>query len=289
MTGQGRGSAERDGHRVTVEVRAVNHRFLDLKVRTVGMEARLDEVLLPAIRRHAERGSFSVAVRDEPLAGRAYGLRVDLAAARQVHAALEELRQTLGSVEPVSLALIAAQPGVLVPGEAEPGESGVAAIVQAIDAAMADLVSMRRREGAVLAADLEQRISRLESLVSEIAEHAAVAPSQLRQRLTDRIEKLLQGGTVTVDEVRLATEVALLADRADVTEELVRLRAHLHALGTLVREDAPVGRRMDFLVQEVGREVNTIGSKSPAIEISRRVVEAKAEVEKIREQVQNVE
>ncbi len=288
MTGQGRGVAERDGHRVTVEIRAVNHRFIDLKMRSVGGDIRADDLVMSAIRRHAERGSFNVTLRDESAGGRGAGVRVDPVVARQVHAALEELRGIIGAVEPVPMALVAAQPGVLVAGEAEPGETSAAATTEALEAALVELVAMRRSEGAALAADLVQRLQRLETLAEEVAGAAAQAPGELRRRLNERIEKLLQGGP-TIDEARLASEVAILADRSDVTEELVRLRAHLGALRALCAEDGAVGRKMDFLVQEVGREVNTIGSKSALVEISRRVVDAKAEVEKIREQVQNVE
>lgn len=288
MTGQGRGSAERDGIRVTVELRAVNHRFLDLKVRTIGHEGRLDEALMAAIRRHAERGSFNVTVRREAESGRGSVARVDPAAARQAYAALAELRAILGSDEPITLALLAAQPGVLMPVEIEAGDAGTAAVIDAVEVALLDLVEMRRREGAALAEDLVARLGRLAALAEEIAARAVLAPAELRRRLDERIEKLT-GGTSVVEPQRLAAEVAILADRTDVTEELVRLRAHLAALRALCASDTPVGRRMDFLVQEVGREINTIGSKSSLIEITSRVVEAKAEVEKIREQVQNVE
>jgi uncharacterized protein (TIGR00255 family) len=290
MTGHGRGVGEAAGHRVTVEVRAVNHRFFDLKLRSSSADPRVEEAVTLALRRRAERGAFSVALRDEALAGRAAGVRVDLDAARAVHAALDELRHALGHVEPVPLALLAAQPGVLV--GADPSgevEALLAALAPALEAAVAALVAMRQREGQALARDLELRLGHLAALAEEIAALAADAPAANAQRLRERVAKLLGGTGLAVDESRLATEVALFADRTDITEELVRLRAHLAAMRAHLAEDAPIGRRLDFLTQEVGREVNTIGSKSQAAEIARRVVEAKAELEKIREQVQNVE
>jgi uncharacterized protein (TIGR00255 family) len=294
MTGHGRGVAERGGRRATVEVRSVNHRFFDLKLRSGPLDPALEERIGNAVRKRAERGAFTVTVRDDAT-GAAGGVRVDVALARGVAAALEQLRQAVGSSEPVSLALIAAQPGVLQVAD----QSGdTEAVVAALEGALEELVGMRRREGQALERDLRARLGRLGALSVEIAQLTANAPEEHRKRLAERLHRLLSaagggaaaaGTAVTVDEQRLAQEVALLADRMDVTEELVRLRSHLAQAEVLLGEDAPVGRRLDFLVQELGREVNTIGSKSQSAEIARRVVEAKAELEKIREQVQNVE
>jgi uncharacterized protein (TIGR00255 family) len=285
MTGHGRGVAEVAGRRVTVELRAVNHRFFEVKLRAA-VDPRVEEALGAALRRRLERGSLSVAVRDEPTGGRAGGYRVDVELARSVHAALDEARRAIGSNDPVPLALVLAQPGVVAAQDsAVDPEASLAALLPALDAALDELVAMRRREGAALAADLGARLARLEGLAAEIRGLAVDAPGELRRRLDERIAKL----GVNLDEQRLAVEVALLADRVDVTEELVRLGAHLAAARAHLVEDAPVGRRLDFLVQELGREINTIGSKSQLVDISRRVVEAKAELERIREQVQNIE
>jgi uncharacterized protein (TIGR00255 family) len=287
MTGHGRGVAEQRGRRATVEIRSVNHRYFDLKVRTGPLDAALEERVVAQVRKRAERGSFTVSVRDEGVAGAA-GARVDVALARGIAAALEELRVALGLSGSVPLELVAAQPGVLQVGEAGGDPEVVAA---ALDAALEELVSMRRREGHTLAVDMGARLGRLREFAAEVATLAASAPEEHRKRLTERIQRLLSStpGAPTLDEARLAQEVALLADRVDVTEELVRLRSHIDQALALIAEDAPVGRRLDFLIQELGREINTIGSKSQAAEIARRVVEAKAELEKIREQVQNVE
>lgn len=285
MTGHGRGVAEAAGRRVTVEIRAVNHRFFDLKLRTGPLEPAVEERIGAQLRRRAERGSFVVTVRDEGV-GAAAGARVDVALAKSAWAALDELRRALGLTEPVPLELVAAQPGVLSLGEPAGAPETVAA---ALETALDALVEMRRREGAALAEDLLARLGRLGTFAGEVAGLAAAAPDEARRRLGERLQRLLAGSGVSLDEARLAQEVAVLADRADVTEELVRLRSHLGQAAALVAEDAPVGRRLDFLVQELGREINTIGSKSQSAEIARRVVDAKAELEKIREQVQNVE
>lgn len=285
MTGHGRGSAEGGGHRVTVELRSVNHRFLEVKLRSGSLDARAEEAVGQAIRKRAERGSFTASVRDEGARG---ALRIDLDAARQAHAALEELRQSLGYSEPTPLAVLLAQPGVVSGGDHGDPETLLPALNVALESAMVALTAMRQREGEALSADILSRVARLEVLGNEIAEHAAGLPALIRQRLEERLAKLT-AGTVTIDENRLAAEVALHADRADIAEELTRLHAHLGAVRDEAAKEAAVGRRLDFLVQEIGRELNTIGSKSPAVEVTRRVVEAKAELERIREQIQNVE
>ena len=261
MTGHGRGSAEGDGRSVTVEVRAVNHRFLDVKLRAnldPDTERRASEI----IRRRLERGALTVSLREEGPAARA--VRVDLGFALNVHAALVELGQKIGHQGPIE---------------------GDALFLAALDAALAALVDMRRAEGEILARDLQARLDRLEALAGEITQFADVAPSLYSQRLRERLERL----AADLPPERVAAEAAALADRIDVTEELVRLRAHVAQARGLIASDGSVGRKLDFLVQEMGREVNTVGSKSQSLDISRRVVEAKAELERVREQVQNVE
>jgi uncharacterized protein (TIGR00255 family) len=266
-----------------VEVRAVNHRFLDLKVRGAALDPRLEEAIGAAVRRKAERGSFTITIRS---AGAGSGAEVDVELARRLHGALQNLAAHLGYNEPVPLAVVLAQPGVVRSAEvpADP-----AALAPAIDAALDELVAMRRREGVALAADLAARLDRLEAFADDVSARAAAAPAEHRRRLSERVAKLLDGTSVAIDEGRLAQEVALVADRTDVTEELVRLRSHIAQARALLGDDGPVGRRLDFLVQELGREVNTIGSKTQLVDVTRRVLDAKAEIEKIREQVQNVE
>lgn len=290
MTGYGQAAAERDGRRAVVEIRAVNHRFLDLKVRGPSLDPAVEEAVTSAIRKRIERGSITAGLRVE-LRGGAAAVRVDQEVARRVHAELSGLRAALGIEEPVSLALVCAQPGVLVPQEdATDAEALVACVREATEQALDALVGMREAEGTALAQDMGARLGRLAALADEIAGRAATAPEEARRRLEERLARLLQGSRVEVDEVRLAQEVALLADRLDVTEELVRLRSHLEQASQIMAESqGGVGRRLDFLVQELGREINTIGAKSQSAEIARAVVAAKAELEKVREQVQNIE
>ena len=290
MTGYGQAVAERDGRRVVVEIRAVNHRFLDLKIRGQSLDPAVEEAVTGAIRKRIERGSVTAGLRIEERGGAA-ALRVDQEVAKQMYTELSALRAALGIEEPVGLALLCAQPGVLVPQEAAANaEALVACASEAAAQALDLLVAMREAEGAALTQDAGARLGRLATLADEIAQRADTAPGDARRRLEERLARLLQGSRVEVDEARLAQEVALLADRLDVTEELVRLRSHLEQAGQLMAESqGAVGRRLDFLVQEMGREINTIGAKSQSAEIARAVVAAKAELEKVREQVQNIE
>jgi uncharacterized protein (TIGR00255 family) len=290
MTGYGRGTAERGGRRVTIEIRSVNHRFLDVKVRGASLDAGIEEAIVARVRDQIDRGSVAIAVRIERRA--VTGLAIDRDAARAAHATLRALSEELGTPPP-SLDLVVGQPGVVVPPDADAGDDGelAAAAAAAADTALAALIEMRGTEGAALARELEARTAALRGLVGEVAALAEHVPGDLRRRLDERVRRLLGDADATaVDPARLAQEVALLADRADVTEELVRLASHLEQLVAVVATDAgSVGRRLDFLLQEVGRELNTIGSKSPSAEIIARIVAAKVELEKLREQAQNVE
>ena len=291
MTGFGRGTAEQAGARATVDIRAVNHRFLDLKLRGGPLAPAVEEQLASRVRGALERGSVTVTVHVQRAGG---AMHIDAAAARAAYDTLAELARNLGTPPP-ELALVLQQPGVVVQGDEETEDSP--ALVAALDAALAQLAVMREAEGGALARELTRRVDELARIHARVSELAKGLPEQLHKRLSDRLRKLVRDEASDkandaagwLDPNRLAQEVALLADRADVTEELVRLASHLEQARALIAGSAPAGRRLDFLVQELGREINTIGSKSAAAEISALVVEAKAVLEKVREQVQNVE
>ncbi len=290
MTGYGRGMAERDGRRAEVEIRSVNHRFMDVKLRGAPLDAQVEERVSVRIRERITRGSITVAIRLEgSAAGGAFS--IDHGAARRVHAELVELARVLDIKPNISLDLVCAQPGVIVPVESDRSSDVVSdCACEAVDRALDDLIAMRDAEGESLAADLGGRMDHLASLTAELVRHVAVAPQEAEKRLRDRLNRLLASGKVAVDEARLAQEVAILADRMDVTEELVRIRSHIaHVQEQMSQRGSAIGRRLDFLVQELGREYNTVASKSQSADIARLVVEAKAELEKVREQVQNIE
>lgn len=295
MTGFGRGVAEQGRTRATVDVRAVNHRFLDLKLRGA-LAPALEDAISTRVRGVIERGAITVSahvVRE----GGGGAMRIDQEAARAAHQQLTELARMLGLAAP-DLALVLAQPGVVIAAEDDPrDDSDAPAVLAALDGALAQLVTMREGEGTALAKDLLNRLDDLGALRATLEKLAADVPERVQRRLQQRLDRLLhdevsdKGSDAAgwLDPARLAQEVALLAERADVTEELVRLASHLEQARALVAGAGASGRRLDFLVQEIGRELNTIGSKSAATEISSAIVEAKAVLEKVREQVQNVE
>jgi uncharacterized protein (TIGR00255 family) len=289
MTGYGRGLAERGGRRVVVEIRSVNHRHLDLKLRGMALDPAVEDKLTGRIKAVVSRGALAVSVRVEG-GSSAGGVRVDIDAARRVYHELTVLADALDLDHAIGLNLVSQQPGVMVQVEAERDDDAVAeAVVEATDLALADLAAMRATEGDALARDLSARLDRLGAIGRDLASLAAAAPLDADRRLRERLQRLLANSKVAVDEARLAQEVAILADRVDVTEELVRAASHLSQVAELLRQDGDVGRRLDFLVQELGREYNTVASKSQSADIARAVVEAKAELEKMREQVQNIE
>lgn len=282
MTGFGRGVAEQARVRATVDIRGVNHRFLDLKLRGGPLSPALEEAISTRVRAAVERGSVTVSVHLVRTSG---APRINFQAAGAAHVQLAELARTLGMPGP-DLALVLAQPGVVALAE-DDHEAPDACVLSATDAALAQLQTMRDAEGEALAREIAARLGELAALRERIAHLARAVPETVQARLRERLDKLL--GEQPVDPGRLAQEVALLADRADVTEELVRLASHLVQARALVVAKEPAGRRLDFLVQELGRELNTIGSKSAIAEITAQVVEGKAVLEKVREQVQNVE
>ncbi len=287
MTGYGQGVAEADGVRVSIEMRSVNHRFRDVKLRGSGLTAALEDELSRKVHKRVERGSVTVTVRakmDSSLA-----LKVDATVARRVYNQLQELALMLGIDSEIGLPLISAQPGVLVAGEAD-DQSDIGPVAhQALESALLALETMRETEGASLRDDLVSRFSRLQALVEEISSLAESAPDDARKRMEERISRLLANSSIAVDDARIAHEVAILADKFDITEEVVRLRSHFDQLEGIVNERGPVGRRIGFLVQEVGRELNTVGSKTQVVDIAPLLIAAKAELEKVREQIQNIE
>jgi uncharacterized protein (TIGR00255 family) len=283
MTGFGRAQVDAGQGRLRVEIRSVNHRGLDLKVRAPQPDAFCEAEIGRAVRAAVERGSVTVHIRDEAAPARG---GIDEGRVRQVHAALEKLRGELGIAEPVGLGAVAAFMTTGASGGLE-GEGLWEALRPAVEKALTELVATRKREGAALTEDIRGRLAKLAGLVTQI--DAAAAP--LAERFARRIEERLAGlrEQPGFEPARIAQEAALMAERLDVSEELVRLRTHLAHLGELVAAPGAVGRKLDFVVQEVGRELNTIGSKAQDAGVAGLVIEGKAELEKLREQAQNIE
>ncbi|HSZ83077.1 MAG TPA: YicC/YloC family endoribonuclease [Polyangia bacterium] len=285
MTGFGRATIDGDAGRgrLRVEIRSVNHRGLDLKVRAPQPDAFCEAEIGRAVRATVERGSVTVHVREEVPAARA---GIDEARVRQVFATLVKLSTELGISGAPSLDTVAAFMSTGGGGGLE-GEALWEALRPGVEQALVELVATRRREGAALTEDIKERIARIAELVVQIRAAAAGLPERFGKRLEERLAALRdQPG---FEPGRVAQETALMAERLDVSEELVRLDTHLGHLRELVGAPGAVGRKVDFVVQEVGRELNTIGSKAQDAGVAGLVIEGKAELEKLREQAQNIE
>ncbi len=286
MTGYGSGDAPLGRGRLVVEVRAVNHRFLDARIRMPSALADHAGVVEEIVRQELGRGRVEATARIE---GAASTLpRLDRERAREAFRALSELRDELRPDEPVPLALLASVPGLFADQAGPDADEVRAAIAAAAKAACANLDAMRRREGAALAAVLRAHVAELRRLGAEVRARCPEVVESHRTRLRERVERLLADASVQVDAGRLEHEVALFADKSDVTEEVERLASHCDQFEELVAAGGSVGRKLDFLLQEMGREANTLGSKSADVTLVRLVVDLKAEIERLREQVQNV-
>lgn len=287
MTGYGRCKIEEDGREMTVEVKSVNHRFLDVSCRLARHLSFLDEAVRGGVSARIARGHVDVFVGYANQRADAKEVRVDTALARAYQAAYAQLGAALGKGEDIALAEYARMPDVLTVQEREEDQEAVRALFKAtLDGALSELCTMREREGENLRRDILEKADNLEALRGQIALRAPAVVTEYRDKLRQRVAALAEG---EIDEARMVTEVAIFADRAAIDEELVRLASHIGQLRAAAEQTEPVGRKLDFLTQELGREVNTIGSKASDAEIARLVVAAKGEIEKLREQVQNVE
>jgi uncharacterized protein (TIGR00255 family) len=273
--------------KLTVEIRAVNHRYLDVRVRAPNQLPDLATSVEAIARERLSRGRFDVTVRLEGAALGAVSLHKERA--RSVFAALVALRDELAPGVEVPLSLLAAVPDLFVPSIEEAGDEVRIALSAAFDAALVSLDAMRLREGLALADDIVRRLVTVRKLATSITERAPHVVEIYRKKLKERAERLRSASDVEVDPGRLEQELALFADRVDICEELTRLESHTSHFEMLLAGEGAVGRRLDFLLQELAREANTIGSKSQDAAIAHSVVELKAEIERMREQVQNVE
>jgi uncharacterized protein (TIGR00255 family) len=287
MTGFGAGRGGAAGETVEAEVRSVNHKFCEVKARLPREMASLETELVRQVKDRLARGGVEFSLRRSAARG-ALSPRVDVDLAAEYARAFEEVRERLGLSGEVSLSEVLSADGVVTLEErAVDLESARIAAGEALSAALEALLSMREREGAALSRDLEGRLAVVEGLAARLAELSPLSVETYRARLHERVAELSRG--LAPDPVRLATEVALFADRTDVTEELTRLASHVAQMRGLLASGEPAGRKMDFLVQEMHREANTVGSKSQSAEAATAVVSLKAEIERMREQVQNVE
>lgn len=287
MTGYGRCTLAQDGREVTIELKSVNHRFLDLAFRMPRSFAFLENDMRTRISNKLARGHVDIFVTYKNSRDDARKVTLDSALLGEY---LTTLRQ--GGIDHMlddnlRLRDVLSMQDVLTVEEADEDQQALSALtLSALDTALDSLCAMRRREGEAMRGDVETRLDTLERTAHAIDERAPQWLEEYRQRLRARIEEICQ---MQLDEARLTQEVALVADKAAVDEETVRLRSHIAQMRDLLKQSEPAGRKLDFLVQEMNREVNTTGSKSSDLILTGMVVDAKAELEKIREQIQNIE
>jgi uncharacterized protein (TIGR00255 family) len=287
MTGFGAAEGPVAGRRLRVEIRTVNHRYFNLSAKLPGDLSHLEVELRDRLRRSFDRGHVTVQARWSEGLEPEVGLTVDLERARQVAARLREMQSALGLGGDVTVELVARQPEVLSYATNDGTQVSWGEIEPVVAKAGQECLSMRAREGHALASELKHRLALLERAAEQIA---ARAPSRIvkeRDRLRAAVMQLLDGRPM--EEARLAQELAFLADKLDITEELVRFGAHVAAARDAMAGDQPVGKRLGFLAQELGREVNTIGAKAADAEIAQQVIAMKGELEKFREQLENLE
>ena len=288
MTGYGRGMASKEGRELTIELKSVNNRFLDIGMKLPRQLSFLEDSLRKLLNDALSRGHVDVFVNYRNLRSDAKTVRVDEALLKAYLASARESAQDLGLTDDLTLSRVLTLPDVTTILPADEDQQALADLGrEAMTMAIENLKAMRLKEGERLKLDLSARMDAMTGFAAAIEKRAPAVAEEYRTKLTARIEEML--GETEVDRSRLATEVAIFADRAAIDEELVRLNTHLIHFRELLAAGEPVGRKMDFLVQEMNRECNTIGSKANDAELTSIVLLCKAEIEKLREQIQNIE
>ena len=288
MTGYGRARQERNGRNITVEVRSVNNRYLDCTVKMPRAYIFAEDAMKALVQKYISRGKVDVFVTVDAVTADQTVVQVNEPLARSYYQALSRLREMFSLEDELSASTLARFPDVLAVTKAEEDLEMISADICAVlEEALTAHRQMRSVEGEKLFSDIAGRADTIESVVAKVEERSPQTVSEYRARLEAKMREVLQ--STTIDESRILTEAAIFADKIAVDEETVRLRSHIAQLRAMLVSDEPVGRKLDFLIQEVNRECNTIGSKCNDLTIAQDVVNMKAEVEKIREQVQNME
>jgi uncharacterized protein (TIGR00255 family) len=288
MTGFGAGDLTTAAGRYTVEARSLNHRFLEVVVRLPRDLSSLEDRIRALVQRRILRGRVEIAIIRENYGKRARTVKIDVDLAKTFTSALNDLKQALELPGIADLSMLVGLPDLIkVEEQKEDLEASWPPISEGVGQALERLVAMREAEGAQLARDLGERLERLSQRADEIERRAPLVVKDYAGRLKRRIGEL--AGTIPVDEGRVATEVAMFADRCDIAEEVTRFRSHLAQIRQTLDGDGAIGRTLEFIVQELGREANTMGSKANDLEIARAVIAIKGELESLREQIQNVE
>ncbi len=288
MTGYGRGEAQGLSKQFTVEIKSVNHRYLEVFIRQPRQYAMLEENIRRFVQKFIQRGRVDIFIKVEELGEQKPEIKVDKEIAVAYYESLKDLADNLQISPDINVFQLVSLPEVIKLEEVEEDLEQVWQILQkALIQGLEQLVEMRKTEGESLKNDLLKRIDLLQKLSEQIYQRSPLVVEEYRQKLQNRIKELLTD--YELDEQRLNQEIVYFADKSNITEEIIRLRSHFQQFTKSMALDEPVGRKLDFLVQEMNREMNTIGSKANDMEIGQLVVEGKSELEKIREQIQNIE
>lgn len=288
MTGFGRGTSTENGREYLVEIKTVNHRYLDTSIRITRAYSFLENRVRETISKKIVRGKVDISIWIEEFGTSGRTMLLDEGLVNLYIDSLNKIKQKYGINEEISLSLVSRFPDVLKVRKEEDDEETIGReLEKALNEAVASLIQMREREGLQLKNDILEKTQNLLSMVSQIETRAPDVIVEYKTKFKGRIKEHL--GDVSMDEGRLEMEVALFADRCSIEEEITRLKSHIKQVKQVLDGGEAVGRKLDFLVQEMNREINTIGSKANDLEITKLVVESKSEIEKIREQIQNIE
>ena len=288
MTGYGSAELERDGQRLTAEIRSVNHRFCEVSLRAPKMVSEFEDQIRQRIQERYSRGKFNLSVTWSGVGETGEVLKLNEAVAERYVALIEQLQKKFNLEGGLDVRTISALPDLFSWEHSALSDEETWSLVRALlDKACDNMEAMKAREGGALARDFEHRLKVLRAQLDLVAERAPVRPMEAKERLMSRLQPLL--ADVEMDPIRIAQELALMADRLDCTEECVRLAAHIDQFRSLIEGPELAGRKLNFLLQEMNREANTIASKSNDVEMTRGTIVIKEEIERLREQVQNVE
>jgi uncharacterized protein (TIGR00255 family) len=288
MTGYGRVEAICDGRNIVVEAKSVNHRFLEIALRMPAALYPLEMEYKKKIGERFKRGRIDVSIRLEGDGAEPSKVNLNLEVARDYFDVLTRLKNEFNLQEPIGLKTFISFRDIFTPPvETQLNGDFLNSVEKTLQEALSMLVNMRQDEGIALFSDMQMRLQAIGGMMGTIRSRAPQVVMEYQKRLSDRIKELSVG--FELDAARLAQEVAIMADRCDITEEIVRMQSHIGQFEALLQSDEAEGRKIDFLLQEMNREINTIGSKSNDVEIARQVIEAKSELGKLREQAQNIE
>lgn len=287
MTGFGRGKYENEGRNYTVDIKSVNHKYTDISVRLPRFLNSEEDKIRKRISSAISRGKVDVLVTFENYSSKGTNIRINKDLAKEYIRELKELAEETDLKFNVDVIDISKFPEILKIEDEQDEELIGNELMIAVDDALNKFISMREIEGARLIEDIESRIYLIQNKVNEITAYSSTLVTEYMEKLKQRVNELLEPSTV--DENRLMQEIVIFSDKSSIEEELTRLKSHISQFLELIKQSSPIGKKIDFLIQEINREVNTIGSKANCLEITNRVIEIKTEVENIREQIQNIE